>query len=154
MKTARYLGVALLFSWIAAAESTIKPVIEQWRDDNGVMHFSDRRDNAVGIKEHYAPAPTPRPTAVNLETRSRYFVSSARKNRDHTSRPVLSAECEWLRGRIAYLRRLTQNKPDSIFKAELTRRRGEWHKTQCQTGTHHWNRELLPTRKGRAPNKP
>lgn len=147
---------SILF-WLSFAASAAEPSVYQWRDQNGVTHFSDSENNSKpngsGIKESYwqtqaqviAKSPAPPPASKTHTQR--------KLNDDGDTRQVLSAECEWLRGRIANLRRLTRGNAESVFNDELERRQSEWKKTQCQRGTHVWNRDLLPTRKAAAKQK-
>lgn len=137
---------SILFCFSMAAVAA-EPAVYQWRDQNGVTHFSDSEVANTGIKENYwqaqAVVKTPTPS---VETKK---PARRKTNDDSETRPVLSAECEWLRGRIANLRRLSRGNPDSVFHDELERRQSEWKKTQCQRGTHVLNRELLPIRKAK-----
>jgi len=150
----RLLAVFFTLATAHAAEETVY----QWRDQDGVTHFSDAQENAQGIKEAYAAAsderviaaPTSREKTTRKSVKHNATTHSGTRASDDDKRPVLSAECEWLRGRIANLRRLTHGNRDSAFYDEQQRRQAEWKKEQCQRGTHVWNRDLLPVRKARA----
>ncbi len=145
----------ILLLWLShglvqATDNTIM----SWRDEQGVMHYSDGNR---GITEAYQPAPDrpdyskapERPASVTARQRSNntHGQSSTNTNDSTLTTKPLAGECEWLRSRIATLRRLTRGNPDSAFNDELDRRQSEWKKEQCQRGTHVVNRELKPVRK-------
>jgi hypothetical protein len=147
----RMLLVLLLWLYHGLVQATDNTIMS-WRDEQGVMHYSD---GSRGITEEYQPAPDrpdyakapERPSRATTRSHSNSTrATTSNTDSSMTTKPLVG-ECEWLRGRIATLRRLTRGNPDSAFNDELDRRQSEWKKEQCQRGTHVVNRELKPVRK-------
>ncbi|MCP4322403.1 MAG: DUF4124 domain-containing protein [Alteromonadales bacterium] len=134
----------MVISPIASSNTTTTTVFS-WVDDNGVMHFTDKKPKesvvaaellaSIDIEVANVPeAPRMNTQPAQLPDVAQNVSSIAHKDWTYKE---LSPTCRWIAKRISLLENMIEQNSDvydEIFRQELSKRQKDWNSQNCFAG--------------------
>lgn len=134
----------LMFSPFAASNTTVTTVFT-WVDDNGVMHFTDKKPKESVVAAEFLTTIDIEvanvPDAPRMNTQPDQLPDVAQNVRSIAEKDwtykELSPTCRWIAKRISLLENMIEQNSDvydEIFRQELSKRQKDWNSQSCFSG--------------------